>query len=60
MFENTVAVAGGVGRIDAAAAEAAPEVVDVDPEEPVADEAGSLGLPDVAACVAVARLLCAL
>ena len=54
MFENTVAVAGGVGRVDAAAAEVAP----------VADEAGSLGLEElglgVAACVAVAGLLCAL
>ena len=52
MLENTVAVAGGVGRIDADAAPPA-----------VVEEAGSPEFeepePGVAACVAVDEVFCA-
>ena len=60
MFENTVAVAGGVGRTDAAAVEVAAEAVGIEPEATVGslrfEELGA----DVTACAAVDELFCAL
>jgi hypothetical protein len=53
MFANTVAVAGGVGRVDAAAPVVAEDAVGDE-----TDELEELGL-DVAACADVAELFCA-